>query len=63
MPKQYEDNYYVVETSLDKRTTKVSFFKDFHYQDEIELKNVPEDEVIKLLQKVTEVYLEEEDNA
>ena len=62
MPRKYEDNYFTVETTFDKRHTKVSFFKDFHYQDEIELKNVSEDEIIKLLQKVGEVYFEEEEN-
>lgn len=59
MPKKFENNYFTVDTALDKGRVRVSLFKDGHYQDEVELKNVPEGEIIKLIDLITDVYLEE----
>lgn len=62
MPRKFENNYFIVDTTFDKNNLRVSLFKDNHYQDEVELKNVPEEEVIKLLNLITEIYMEDEIN-
>ena len=62
MPKKFENDYFIVDTTFDKHNLRVSLFKDNHYQDEVELKNVPEEEVIKLLNLITEIYMEDEVN-
>lgn len=59
MPKRFENNYFTVDTTLDKRKVRVSAFKNFHYHDEIELKEVSEEEIIKLIEFITDIYLEE----
>lgn len=62
MPRKFENNYFIVDTTFDKNNLRVSLFKDGHYQDEVELKNVPEGEIIKLVNLITNVYLEDEVN-
>ena len=56
----FETNYFCVEEDKETKEVIVSAFKNYHYQDEIHFKDSSLSDIIKFVNFVSEIYLEED---